>query len=195
MIDEYEENEENIQRSQIFKEDKCSDKYMEIFSKDNECVKLIIISQEILNRLADESENSKIVKNNLNNLKEITIIIDYPHLAEQLDTQILNKLISKFYTNIDNIEKTKFNLAIKNCYIDERKMEKPITQIFEDNNDNNNNKLVILNKLEINDELYSVSIHLNYLFPNIKVNELILRKFKFNSKAQLDNFYKFIRRV
>ena len=198
MEDELEKNEEKILKSQIFKDDRCSDKYMEIFSKDNECVKLIFISQEILNKLADESENSKIVKKNLNKLKEITLIIDYPHLAEQLDTQILNKLIAKFYTNIDSKEKTKFNLVIKNCYIDESKMEKPITQIFENNNDNNNsndNKLVILNKLEINDELYSISIYLNSLFPNIKVNELILRKFKFNSKAQLENFYKFIRRV
>ena len=198
MEEKFEENEENILKSQIFKDDRCSDKYMEIFSKDKESVKLIFISQEILNKLADDSENSKIVKINLNKFKEITLIIDYPHLAEQLDTQILNKLIAKIYTNIDNIEKTRFNLVIKNCYIDESKMEKPITQIFENNNDNNNsngNKLVILNKLEINDELYSISIHLNSLFPNIKVNELILRRFKFNSKAQLGNFYKFIRRV
>ena len=198
MVEKFDKYEEKIIKSQIFKDDKCSEKYMEIFNKDNDCVKLIFISQEILNRMADDSENSKIVKDNLNKLKEITLIIDYPHLAEQLDTQILNKLIAKFYTNIDNIEKTRLNLVIKNCYIDETKMEKPIIQIFENDNDNNNNnekKLVFLNKLEINDELYSISIHLNFLFPDIKVKELILRRFKFNSKLQLDNFYKFIRRV
>ena len=195
--EEYDENDEKIIKSKIFKDDRCSDKYMEIFSKDKECLKLIFISQEILNKMADDSENSKIVKNNLNKLKEITLVIDFPHLAEQLDTQILNKLITKFYTNIDNLEKTKFNLVIKNCYIDEKKMEKPITKIFEQNNDNHNNekKLVFLNKLEISDELYSMSIYLNSLFPDIKVNELKLRRFKFNSKAQLESFYKFIRKV
>ena len=162
----------------------CSEEYIKIFSKDEKYMKLIIISQQKLQNIVDDFENSISKNNNLNKFQEITLIIDFPHLAEKLDIQTLNNLIEKIYKEI-NIEKTKLSLIIKNCILDENII----------NNNDENNKL-FLNKLEIDDELYSISsINLDCLFPNLKANELILKKFKFNSKAQLENFYNFIKRV
>ena len=169
----------------IFKYEETSEKYIKIFSKDNKCVKLIVLSQDKLKEIS----GLEIEVNNLSELKEITLIIDFPHLAEKLIIGDLYNLIENLNNNIDHNE-TKLSLIIKNCFIDE-KDERNIESI----NNNNNNK-IILNKLEIDDELYSIStINLDCLFPNLKVNELILRRFKFNSKTQLDNFYNFIKRV
>ena len=43
-------------------------------------------------------------------------------------------------------------------------------------------------KLEISDELYSFSPYVKTIFFNFKVEELVLKKFKFNSKSQLNDF-------
>ena len=171
------------QDTEIFEGEKCSEKYIKIFSKDDECVKLIILSQAILTDISE----LKINKFNLITFQEITLIIDFPHLAEKLKIKTLYILLGNLNKNIGNKEKTKLSLIIKNCYIDGK-----------DKNDlaSSLNDEIILNKLEIDDELYSISsINLNSLFPKLKVDELILKRFKFNSKTQLENFYKFIIRV
>ena len=167
----------------IFKNEECSEKYIKIFSKDNKCVKLIVLSQDILTNISELETD----KNNLKNFQEITLIIDFPHLAEKLKIETLYKLLGHLNKSLDNNGNTKLSLIIKNCYIDETDT-KDLASKLEDK--------IILNKLEIDDELYSISsINLDSLFQNLEVNELILKRFKFNSKTQLENFYKFIIRV
>jgi len=165
------------------KDEKNYEKCIKIFSKDNKCVKLIVLSQDIPTKTSELEIN----QNELKNLQEITLIIDFPHLSEKLKIGPLYTLLGELHKNIDNNGKTKLNLIIKNCYIDETD-KTDLESRLEDK--------ININKLEIDDELYSISsINLDSLFQNIKVNELILKRFKFNSKTQLENFYKFIIRV
>ena len=125
-----------------------------------------------------------IKKKELEELKEITFIFDFTSFSEELDLESLDKYLENINNKIDKT-KTKLNLIIKNCYIN---TEKEIHQVSKDN-------ILELNKLEISDELYMLSTCLHKVFPNIKVNELILRRFKFNSKSQLSKFCEFIRGV
>ena len=74
------------------------------------------------------------------------------------------------------------NSVIQNCLIEDKEYE----PLFD------GERIVKLNKLEISDELYSFSPNLQTLFSNFKPNKLVLKKFKFNSKAQLKDFSDFI---
>ena len=184
-IEDIKKTEVNISKSNIFEEANCSGQYIEIFTvKENnenyKKAKIIFRSQYILNTYSSEEFNN-LNDDVLNELKEITIIINYPHLGEKLETQALNNLIKKFNYKID-FKNTKLSLIIQNCYVDS---DKPIEPISKDNK-------LFLNKLEISDELYSLSTNISTLFPNLKVDELVLKKFKFNSKSQLSTFCKFI---
>ena len=175
----------------IIYDDKLYENYFEIVNKDKTKIKLIIRSDSALIQFNNDSK--KIENESLNKYDEITIISDYEFLSLELDTEELKKIIFTFYEKIyDKIDikkidenNKKLNLIIQNTYIN---IEKNITQI-------SNGKTLYLNKLEITDELYSFSSIFNILFPNLKVNELILKKFKFNSKEHLSNFCKFINKV
>ena len=91
--------------------------------------------------------------------------------------------INKFLDHIkNNQDKTKLSLIIQNCLIEDKEYE----PLFKDIN-----KLE-LNKLVISDELYSFSPYIKPLFDNVKATDLTLKKFKFNSKAQLSEFSDFI---
>ena len=160
--------------SYIFKDVKLTTEYIEIIDEKR---KLIIVfrSQSELN----SKNHHEIIKEKISDLNEITLIFDYESLSIELDTSELKSFIFSIYNNISN---QKLNLIIKNTYMNPDKELTPIS----------NEKKLILNKLEINDELYSFSPNLNFLFPNIEVNELILKKFKFNSKTQLSDFFQFI---
>lgn len=168
-------------KSVIFNKMEISRKYTEIL-KDAENIELIVRERNILKALI--SDNSKINVQEIEKLKEITLIFDYNSFSEALDLESLDKFIEIFNNLIDKT-KTELNLIIKNCYID---TEKGMHQVSKDNK-------LILNKLEISDELYMLSTCLHEVFPNVTANELILRRFKFNSKSQLSKFCEFIRGV
>lgn len=167
--------------SQIFKYAYSpKDKYYEIYNDKNN-IQIIFRDPQTLNAI-----NTNGLKENINKFNEITLIFDYESLSLELDTQELHLIISNIYsTNIS--KKKKLNLFIQNTCINP---EKKLTQL-----NNTKNKTIKLNKLAINDELYSFSGKLHYLFENVQVNELTLKQFKFNSKSQLENFTKFIIRT
>ena len=173
---------ENIivnEKSIIFKDKRCSGDHIEIISNDKKFIKIIFRNPGELYTV--NSDFSEILQEKLEQFQEITIILDYQRLSFELEAKEIKNLIDQFKKKND----TKLSLIIKNCYY---KPEKDLKQIKYDNK-------LILNKLEIDDELYSLTTKLNDLFPNLQVNELILKKFKFNSKSQLSNFCKFIRDV
>ena len=172
--------EDNMQ-SIIFKNCQCCTDYLEIISQDNKFIKIVFrTSNQINSKVSDYFE---VNKERLNSFKEVIVIIDFQILSIELDPEELKKLIFKLYNSIENLNNTKLSLIIKNCYIDPEKGLKALA--FE-------NKL-ILNKLEINDELYSLSS--NLILPDVEVDELVLKKFKFNSKTQLSNFCEYIIKV
>ena len=168
------DNEQSI----IFKNAKLSPECIEISGKNNEFIKIVLRTPEEIS--TKNSDFYEIIIDNLNKFKEIILIFDFQILSIQLDIEEAYKLINKILEN--KSKDIKFSLIIKNSYINPDKDIIPI--------EFNNN--FILNKLEIHDELYSLSINLNKLFPNVKANELILKKFKFNSKSQLEEFCNFI---
>lgn len=174
--------EERINRTNsiIFQNAVISSNYLEIIGNDNQLIKLIFRSPEEIH-----SKNEKlygIIGEKLNQFEEVKLIIDFERLSLELEIDELKSIIEKLYNNIEDIYNTKLSLIIKNSLLAIQENLNPI--LFA-------NKLV-LNKLEIDDELYAMSPILLDLFPSIEANELILRKFKFNSKSQLSKFYKFI---
>ena len=167
----------NNKPSDFFKDTKLSTEFLEIIDEEKNKILIIFRNQSELN----SKNHHEIIKDRIKDFKEITLIFDYESLAIELDTNELKKFIFNIDNNISKSNQ-KLNLIIKNTYMNP---DKELTPISYDNK-------LILNKLEISDELYSFSPNLNYLFPNIEVNELILKKFKFNSKEQLSNFFQFI---
>ena len=171
-------------KSVIFKDKLCSCDYLEIISNDEKCIKIIFRNPAEL--YSKNSDFSELIVEKLNRFEEITLIFDYQRLSYTLETKEMKMIINKFRKKIVNPNFTKISIIIKNCYYSPENKFMPI--IYD-------NGILVLDKLEIEDELYSLTTKLNNLFPSLKVNELILRKFKFNSKSQLSNFCKFIRNV
>ena len=184
-LDNYENINDNQQsdnkQSIIFKRVDITGEYIEIL-KEMQNIELIIRNSGMLNLII--SDYDYVNQKQLEQFKEITFIFDYTSFSEELDLEKLDIFITNMNNKIDKT-KTKINLIIKNCYIN---TEGDMHQVSKDNN-------LILNKLEIYDELYMLSTCLQEVFPNIKVTELILRRFKFNSKSQLSRFCEFIRGV
>ena len=162
----------DISISSFFINQICSNFYMEIFNKDNNKVNLIFRRSE------DVNSKKEIKKVKLKELKEISLIFDFQCLSYELPLENVKNILYLFYNNINN--NTKLNLIIQNTVIN--KFSSLVSL---------DNKL-ILNELIISDELYNISPNLNILFPEIKVNKLILKKFKINSRLQLSNFCNFI---
>ena len=174
-------NQIDNKNSKIFNTLDISGEYIEIL-KDFQNFELIIRNSGMLNIITSKISNIK--QKEFEQFKEITLIFDYTSFSEELELDSLDTFIVSMNNKIDKT-KTELNLIIKNCYIN---TEKEIHQVSKDN-------ILKLNKLEISDELYMLSTCLHNVFPNIKVNELILRRFKFNSKSQLSKFCEFIRGV
>ena len=164
----------------IFKNIRTSFEYLEILSNDKQFIKVIFRNPEEIN--SKNSDFNEIIHNNINQFKEITLIFDFQRLSLELETDELVKIIKKFFDNLEFNQK--LSLIIKNSYINPEKKLNPIRFPTK----------LILNKLEIHDEIYSLSTRLGELLPDIEVNELILKKFKFNSKSQISNFFQFILR-
>ena len=112
----------------------------------------------------------------------LTLVFDFDNLVKELDNDkensySLKDIIKKNSANYDNDH---LNIVIKNSLIGKE------TNLYDDSEDLN------LNKLFISDELYSMSPNIHILFQKFKPRELILKKFKINSKFQLNNFLNFI---
>ena len=115
-----------------------------------------------------KTENYKKVEN-----ENLTIVFNFEDLSKQLSPKFASNIILKFQPKSLKIENT----------------------LVESSNDNffDNNKELKFDILYISDECYSMSPHLNDLFPSFEAKTLILKKMKINSKKQLDNFLKFIK--
>ena len=158
--------------SSFFINQACSNFYIEIFNKDKDIVNIIF------RRAKDVNSKKEIKKEKINQLKEIKIIFDFQCLSYELSLENVKNIIYNFYNNINN--NTKLSVIIQNTIIN--KFSSLVSL---------DNKLK-LNELIISDELYNISPNLNILFPEIKVNKLVLKKFKINSRLQLTNFCNFI---
>ena len=151
-------------------------KYYEIIYEEKKLAKLIFCSE---NEVKQKEDKFYKVIFKPGKYDEIILIFDFNNLAEKLDLTRMEKIIYKFLDHIkNNQDKTKLSLIIQNCLIEDKEYE----PLFKDIN-----KLE-LNKLVISDELYSFSPYIKPLFDNVKATDLTLKKFKFNSKAQLSEF-------
>ena len=166
-----------------FTTDDCFD-YLEIVKEQS----LIIVfrSSGQLNQKITQCNNNNNHKNDLLNYNEIIVIFDFQNFNQKLNIESLSSLVNYLWNHVkeinENYKNFRLSLTIQNCLIEEIK---PI-----------NIKKLELNKLEISDELYIISNNIGTLFPpDLKVTELVLKKFKFNSKSQLENFCKFINNV
>ena len=156
-------------------------KYFEIINQVKKQAKLIFTSEGEL--IKKESAYSGDVKFEPGNYDEIIFIFDFNNLAEKLDIKKVENIIIKFYEIIRNSQlNTSLSLIIQNCLFDDTKCE----PLFKEQG------IMNFNKFEISDELYSFSPNINTLFSNVRAKELILKKFKFNSKSQLLDFSNFI---
>ena len=166
----------NISISSIFENSICSNLYMEKFNKENNLINLIFRSPEYFNAL-------KIINvEKLRQLQEVKLIFDFECLSKELSLENVKNIIYNFYNTI-NKEKNKtikLSLSIENTLIN------TFSSIIIKEN------ILQLNELIISDELYNISPNLNIIFPDIKVNKLVLKKFKINSRLQLTNFCNFI---
>ena len=135
--------------------------------------------------LSIKEDDSKTINNKLKEFKEIIFIFDFNNLAETLELNKLENIIKKFIEQKKNINncQTEFSLIIQNCLLDEKEDEE-MRPLFKDLPQGD----LYFKKLEISDELYTFSPYIKTLFFNFKVEELVLRKFKFNSKSQLLDF-------
>ena len=176
-------NQKEQNESIIFKGGHVGTYYIEIANEEQNLKIVFRTNEELNSKTAKDMCN--INEDNLEDFKEITLIFDFQSLSQNLNIDNLSQLIKNLWNPIErlNKEKTdlKLSLIIRNCLIEE------IKPIYIKN--------LKLKKLEISDELYSISNNLDTLFPDLEVNELILKKFKFNSKLQLSNFCKFITRI
>ena len=155
-------------------------KYYEIIYEEKKLAKLIFCSEKEVKQKEDKFYK---VIFKPGKYDEIILIFDFNNLEEKLDLSLMEKIINKFLDHIkSNQDKTKLSLIIQNCLIEDKEYE----PLFKDIN-----KLE-LNKLVISDELYSFSPYIKPLFDNVKATDLTLKKFKFNSKAQLSEFSDFI---
>ena len=162
-------------KSYIYKNYECSNVYIEILNKEKNKIHLIFRRPEDISRI-------KAINNNkIKELKEIKIIFDFQSLSNELNLENVKATINDFNKAIkNNNNETQLSIVIQNCVVNN------FISVISDNNK------LILNELIIGDELYNISPNLNIIFPKIKVNKLVLKKFKINSRLQLTNFCKFI---
>ena len=151
--------------------------YYEIYDNTNKIIKMIFGSEKGFN-----VKKSYLDKIQNNNFKEIIIIFDFNNLAEKLLFKDLEALLKR----VRDTTKAELSLIIKNCLLNEEE---------KDNDKYEPQENFKLKKLEIDDELYSFSPNIYQLFKNFKAKELILKKFKFNSKDQLNDFSSFIESI
>ena len=173
----------NSNSSEVFENERIggNNSYYEIISKDKKRLKLIFTSDEEINRKVNSATTK--INGGISELEEIIFIFDFNKLSVTLDLNKLESLLKLFLDFFKTQQNTpNISIIIQNCLIEDKEYE----PLFKDE------MIVKLNKLEISDELYSFSPYLKTLFSNFKTNELVLKKFKFSSKAQLKDFSEFI---
>ena len=105
--------------------------------------------------------------------KYLTLIFSFENLSKKLNCKKVMNIIDKYKPE---------NIIIKNSRVEN------LDNMYKDEDLN-------LNELFISDELYSMSGNLDILFPRFKAKILTLKKFKINSKFQLNKFLNFIEKV
>ena len=126
--------------------------------------------------------NQSDININPENKKEfLTLVFDLENLTKELDKNIENSYTFEeiINNNTKNIDNEHLNIVIKNSLVGKS------NSLYAE-------KDLILNKLHISDELYSMSPNINTLFEKFKPKKLVLKKFKINSKNQLNTFLEFI---
>ena len=127
------------------------------------------------------------------NKEKLTFVFDLEILSKSLDVEgngnkifreiiYENRFINKDEKSnqIKADDNTHLNLVIKNCLVSKGK------NLYYDDKD------LKLNELIISDELYSMSPYIDILFQKFTAKSLTLKKFKINSKLQLNKFLNFI---
>ena len=164
------------QNSFIYKSYDCSNVYIEKLNKQKNKINLIFRRPE------EVAKKKELNIPKINDFVEIKIIFDFQNLSNELNLEKVKEIINDLYNAIKNNEKKELlSLVIQNCVVNN------FISIVSDNN-----KSLILNELIIGDELYNISPNLGIIFPKIKANKLVLKKFKINSKLQLSKFCQFI---
>ena len=126
--------------------------------------------------------NQSDININPENKKEfLTLVFDLENLTKELDKNIENSYTFEeiINNNTKNIDNEHLNIVIKNSLVGKS------NSLYAE-------KDLILNELYISDELYSMSPNINTLFEKFKPKKLVLKKFKINSKNQLNTFLEFI---
>ena len=126
--------------------------------------------------------NQSDININPENKKEfLTLVFDLENLTKELDKNIENSYTFEeiINNNTKNIDNEHLNIVIKNSLVGKS------NSLYAE-------KDLILNELHISDELYSMSPNINTLFEKFKPKKLVLKKFKINSKNQLNTFLEFI---
>ena len=178
-------NIQNIKEKSIFfdNEDmKGKGRYYEIINENSKTAKIVFGDSNAVSLKANESRKLKF---EMNKYEEIILIFDFNNLTEILNIQHLEEIIRKFLNIKKDAPNTSLSLIIQNCLIEDKEYEPLLKE---------QNKIE-LNKLEISDELYSFTINLKTLFGKFRANELVLKKFKFNSKSQILDLYDFISEI
>ena len=139
-----------------------------------------ILKEKFLNEIKNE-------KNEQNEM--VTIIVDINKLSKNIMTDDKDKLLSiineilKNQSSEDHSSSTEdknLRIIYKNSLIES------------DINIYIKSEILIIDLLYISDELYSISPNLNSIFSSLKAKTLILKKIKFNNKAQLEKFFDLI---
>ena len=115
------------------------------------------------------------------NKKEfLTLVFDLEDLTKELDNaENSYKFEDIVNNNIKNIDNKHLNIVIKNS-------------LFGKSNSLYSTEDLKLNELFVSDELYRMSPYIDIIFKRFKPKKLVLKKFKINSKSQLNSFLEFI---
>ena len=178
-------NVQSIKEKSIFfdNEDmKGKGRYYEMINENSKIAKIIFGDSNAVSLKANDSRKLKF---EIDKYEEIILIFDFNNLTEILNIQHLEEIIKKFLDIKKDAPNSSLSLIIQNCLIEDKEYE----PLFKDQ------KEIVLNKLEISDELYSFSTNVKTLFEKFKATELVLKKFKFNSKSQIMDLYDFITEI
>ena len=162
----------------LLKMENNNDEFLYVLSNDDTCF-IVIRDITVINKISDIINKSK--------AKYLTIVFDFENLSKEINDKDDKGKDWYFefkqivYNNIENANNNNnLNLVFKNTLIRYKNM------YFD-------NEILKLNQLYITDELYTISPDLDTLFKNFKTNILVLKKFKINSKLQLQKFLTFIK--
>ena len=110
----------------------------------------------------------------------LTLVFDLEDLTKELDNaENSYKFEDIINNNVKNIDNKHINIVIKNSLVGKS------NSLYSTDD-------LKLNELFVSDELYRMSPYIDTLFKRFKPKKLVLKKFKINSKSQLNFFLEFI---